>query len=713
MTKTNALLLLLLTVLLGACERDAGTSANLGPERSVEAGQPEQAAPVEVGEPVPTKAGDLYAYRSWTIDELADAELLTAACEREVSAMNDAIAALEAFAETPGVDNYLEALNAQVVGVSNMAMAANTLGAVHPDKTVRDAADTCSQSLTPIFSDISLSRPIYERVAAIDLSRADDSARRAVEKLMLTFRLSGVNQDEETRARIKALNDEIFVIGQEFDRNIREAVEVMELDSVDQLAGLPQDYIEAHQPDENGKIAITTQYPDLFPFLDYAEDDSLRRELTILYNNRAYPDNEAILKKLLEKRYELAQLLGFDNYAQLVTADKMVGSPERVETFLEELTVYTAESQQAEYDILLARLREIDPDAERVESWQRRYLMEKVTSEQFEVDSKRVRQYFNYNATRDGILTLVQDLFGVEFRPWNTTVWHDSVTAHEMWDGDQLIGRFYLDMHPREGKYQHAAAFPMRNGIRGVQAPVATLVCNFPAGDDLMQHDQVVTFLHEFGHLIHNLFAGHHRWDNISGISTEWDFVEAPSQMLEEWVWNYDTISRFAKNAEGEPIPRELLDRMIAARDFGLGLGTRRQLSFAALSMALYNRNPEGLDIKALSDDVLRRYTKFEPMPEEHFYASFGHLNGYSAIYYTYQWSLAIATDMLTRFEKEGLRNVETAGDYRDKVLAQGGAQPAAELVTDFLGREISFKPYADRLSAANQSHIKAQPSGG
>jgi thimet oligopeptidase len=227
-----------------------------------------------------------------------------------------------------------------------------------------------------------------------------------------------------------------------------------------------------------------------------------------------------------------------------------------------------------------------------------------------------------------------------------------------------------------------------------------------------MQHSQVVTYLHEFGHLIHNLFAGGHHWDNVSGINTEWDFVEAPSQMLQEWVWDYDTVSSFAKNAEGEPIPRDLLDRMIAARDFGLGLGTRRQLSFAALSMALYNRNPEGLDIKALSDEITAEYTPFAPMPEDHFFASFGHLNGYSAIYYTYQWSLAIATDMFTRFESEGLRNVETAGEYRDMVLAEGGAKPAAELVTDFLGREISFKPYADRLSGASTSGIETKSSG-
>ena len=171
--------------------------------------------------------------------------------------------------------------------------------------------------------------------------------------------------------------------------------------------------------------------------------------------------------------------------------------------------------------------------------------------------------------------------------------------------------------------------------------------------------------------------------------------------MLQEWVWDYDTISSFARNAEGEVMPKELLDRMVAARDFGLGMGTRRQLSLAAMSLGIYNRDPEGLDLKEFTDNISREYTLLEPLDEGHFYAAFGHLNGYSAIYYTYQWSLAIASDLLTRFQAEGMRNVETAGAYREDILQQGSAKPAAELVTDFLGRDISFKPYADRLSKA------------
>jgi len=640
-------------------------------------------------------------FRVVDIAALQTAEQLIAACETEVEALKAGIVALENAGDDTSTGDYLEYLNSQLVSGDNMASRTGTLAAVHPDAAVRDAGDACGQALTTAYSDLTLSRPIYDALSAMDLSAEDAGVQRFVEKLLLSFRLSGVDRDAETRARVKELNDVIVAIGQEFDRNIADDVRYLELDSIESLAGLPEDYIAAHQPDDDGIIRISTQYPDLFPLLDYAESDTVRRDMLMLYLNRAYPQNEELLQRLLARRFELARLLDFDNYAELITVDKMVGSPERVESFLEELKTYTAEAQDRDYDMLLARLRQDQPDADRVQSWQTRFLSEKVRLEQFDVDSKIVRQYFNYTDTRDGILTLVQDLFGVQIKPWATETWYEDVEAYELWEDGELIGNFYLDMHPREGKYGHAAAFPMQNGITGVQLPLASLVCNFPSGDELMQHGQVVTFLHEFGHLLHYLFAGKHHWSNISGINTEWDFVEAPSQMLQEWVWDYDTISLFARNAEGEPLPRDLLDRMIAARDFGLGMGTRRQLGLAALSLGLYNQDPEGLDIKAFSDDIARQFTRFEPLKDAHFYASFPHLNGYSAIYYTYQWSLAIATDLFTRFQDEGLRNVETAGEYRDMILGQGGARPAAELVTKFLGREVSFKPYADRLSGA------------
>lgn len=663
------------------------------------ASEPAESAAVSSAPEPATETALPVRYSDIKLSDLDSAGALTAVCESENAALRQHLDALEAFAGKPTVDGFYRSLDSLAVSLGNMTSVAQSLSAVHPDPELRTAGENCAQLLSEIGTDLGLSRPIFDAVSELDVNNEDQAARQSVQKTLLGFKLSGVDKDEQTRQRIRQLNTELVAVGQVFDRNIREDVRTLELESVDQLAGLPQDYIDAHPPGEDGIIRITTQYPDLFPFITYSESDELRKQLLTMYGNRAYPENKEVLEQIMAKRFELARLIGFSNFAELVTADKMVESPERVESFLGELKAYTTEANERDYQMLLERLRQDDPDAERVEAWQSTYIAEKVRTEEFQVDSKKIREYFNYDNTRDGILTMVQDLFQVQIRPWQTETWHEDVEAYELLDGDRVLGRFYLDMHPREGKYQHAAMFPFVNGIEGVQLPVAGLICNFPEGTGLMQHSQVVTFLHEFGHLIHWMFAGHQPWNNVSGISTEWDFVEAPSQMLQEWVWDYDTVSRFAKNSDGEAIPEELLNRMIAARDFGLGSGTRRQLSLAAMSLNIYNQDPANVDLDELIPRMSREYTNYEAIPGTHFYANFGHLNGYSAIYYTYQWSKAIATDMFTRFEEQGLRNVEVAGAYRDIVLGGGGTKPAAELVTEFLGREISFKPYADRLS--------------
>lgn len=638
--------------------------------------------------------------RHATVDlaDIATAEALTTRCEEEEAHFREHLATLEAYDGSPTIDDYYRSLDSLFSSLGTVSSTAQSLSGVHPDPDLRDAGEACAQLLIKIATDMSLSRPLYDTVSKLELASADDVTRHSVEKLLLSFRLAGVDKDDATRERIRELNDNVVTIGQEFDRNIREDVRYLELDSVDDLAGLPDDYIAAHQANEDGKIVISTQYPDVFPFFEYAERDDLRKKMSIIFGQRGYPKNEEVLRNLIEARYELAQLIGFNNYAELVTADKMAGSAERVAAFIDELKGYTGELQDREYETLLARLREDDPEAERVQSWQRSYVQSKVSREQYGVDSKVIRQYFNYGNSRDGIFAMVQELFGVRIEPWDTGTWHEDVEAYELYDGDEVLGRFYLDMHPREGKYQHAAMFPFVNGIEGQQLPVAGLICNFPKDNEPMQFAQVVTFLHEFGHLIHWQFAGHQEWSNVSGITTEWDFVEAPSQMLQEWVWDYETVSQFARNGDGEALPQELHRSMVAERDFGLGMGTRRQLSFAALSLSMYNRDPSEIDFDSLADEIAKEFTRFEPLDGTHGWAAFGHLNGYSAIYYTYQWSLAIATDMFTIFKEAGLRNVEVAGAYRDKVLASGGSRPAEDLVTDFLGRDISFKPYADRL---------------
>jgi thimet oligopeptidase len=230
-------------------------------------------------------------------------------------------------------------------------------------------------------------------------------------------------------------------------------------------------------------------------------------------------------------------------------------------------------------------------------------------------------------------------MFGVTIRPWAAEAWHPAVRTYEIVDKGEVIGRFYLDMHPREGKYKHAAQFGIQAGIKGVQVPMAALICNFPGGEDpneLMEHDDVETFLHEFGHLLHTMFGGHHNRVVFSGIETEWDFVEAPSQMLEEWVWDAETLASFARNQKGEVIPVALVKKMRAGRYFGRGLWTKHQLFYAATSLNLYNKDPKTINLDQLTAQIQSKYSPFGYVDGTHFYASFGHLNGYSAIYYTY-----------------------------------------------------------------------------
>jgi len=412
-----------------------------------------------------------------------------------------------------------------------------------------------------------------------------------------------------------------------------------------------------------------------------------------------------VLQNLLTKRYELANILGYPDYATYITEDKMIKSPKDAQAFIDKVSNLASPRAQQEYQMLLQRLQKINPQASRVNDWQKLYLEQLIKKELYHLDAQEIRQYFAFSKVQQGIFDLTQTLFGVTIRPWSTETWHPSVNAYEIVEGEKIIGRFYLDLHPREGKYKHAAQFGIQSGIKDVQLPIAALVCNFPGGEnpnELMEHDDVETFLHEFGHLLHTIFGGDQSRIAFSGVKTEWDFVEAPSQMLEEWVWDAETLASFARNEKGDVIPKELVRKMRAGRDFGRGLSTMHQLFYAATSLNFYEGNPSRLDLDQAIAQLQARYSPFGYVDGTHFYANFGHLNGYSAIYYTYMWSLVIASDMFSEFERQGLRNSTLAQHYRQSVLAPGGSRDAADLVADFLGRPISFESFAKSLEKAH-----------
>lgn len=568
---------------------------------------------------------------------------------------------------------------------------------VHPDKDVRDAANACSEKQSDFFTQTGLSKGYYQRIAAIDTSKLSTTEKYMIENALSDFRRAGVDKDEETGKKLRSLQQEITEIGNEFNKNIRSDVRHVET-TLEHLDGLPQDYIDSHPADENGFIKISTDYPDLFPVMTYSNSDSLRKELRVAARSRGYPQNAELLKKLITKRHELANLLGFPNHAAQSMDDKMIGTPDKAQDFLTRVGEALKEPVKKELDVLLKRLQKIDPDAKAVQVWQAGYLQNLIRQEDYALDSKEVREYFQYHNVRDGIFGLTEDLFGVEIRKWDTPTWHEEVETYEILENGKLLGRFYMDNHPRADKYKHAAHWTLRPGVKGHQIPLSGLAQNFPKG--LMEHGQVETFLHEFGHLVHNMFSGTQDWYAITGMSMERDFVEAPSQMLEEWIWDYDTLKTFAKNEKGETIPKELVAKMNRARDFGLATGTATQIFYANLSLNFYNRDPESFELEPMMLELQDKFAPYPYVEGTHFYANFGHLNGYSSNYYTYQWSLAIATDMFSRFEKEGMRNKKVADAYRRMVLGAAGSKSAADFVADFLGRELNPDAYIKKLQS-------------
>ncbi len=621
-------------------------------------------------------------------------------CIQTIDTLNSLLTNLENINVPFNVKSVLEPLNDFEILLNNGYRKSHLMESVHPDSTIREVAANCTIEYSKIRSLLDLSRPVYEAVSKVDVSQADLPTRRYHFLKMRDFMQSGVHKDSVIRERISQLNEEIAEIGQKFNRNIQEEVTTIKV-TAEELTGLPEDFITNRKVDIDGLITLTTHHTDLFPVLTFAENDDVRRKHYIAWKSRGYPQNEEVLRNLLEKRHELAILLGYRNYAELVTADTMVRAPENAAQFIDKLYALVKPAAEDEISELLSKLQEIDPNAKEVNLWQIRYLKEKIRKDKYKLNAKEVRKYFSYNNVRDGIFQLVRDLFDVEIQPWITEVWHPSVESYKMLQGGRQIGLFYLDMHPREGKFQHAAGFTTKAGIAGRQNPIHTLVCNFPGEEDpeeLMEHKQVKTFLHEFGHLLHALFAGHYHWERISGIKTERDFVETPSQMLEEWIWDLETLQTFAVNAQGEPIPAELVEKMNQTKMFGKGAFNIGQLYMSALSLQYHLEDPANFDIMEKMLEVESLYSMYPHLEDSYFFANFGHLKNYSAIYYTYLWSKVIATDMFSEFEKYGIRNKVVANHYRKTVLSKGGIKPAEELVKDFLGRNYSFNAFAKKF---------------
>ncbi|BCJ34927.1 Zn-dependent oligopeptidase [Actinocatenispora thailandica] len=581
------------------------------------------------------------------------------------------------------------------IAIDNVAQLGELLAQTHPDEAVRTVAETCQQDADRLATEIGLDPRLYRVLAAVDADALDAAGRRVLERSLRDFRRAGVDQPDEVRDRLRALAEAQVRLGQRFDKNIRDDVRSIRI-APERLDGLPEDYRAAHPADADGQVTITTEYPDYQPFKTFATDAAARRALTVEFLNRAWPANDEVLAELLAVRAEQARLLGYADWADYDAEVKMVGSGSAIAGFIDRVVAEAQQPADRDRQVLLDRLRADDPTATGIDASDNVYYAEVVRRERFDVDATKVRRYFDFPAVRAGLLAVTGRLFGLEYREVpGAGSWHADVTSYDVYTGDQLLGRIHLDLHPRPGKFSHAAMFPLVSGIAGRQLPEGVLLCNFPRG--LMEHSQVVTLFHEFGHLVHHVLAGRHDWVRFSGVATEWDFVEAPSQMLEEWAWDPEVLRSFARDETGEPIPTELVTRMRQANDFGKGYLARTQMFYASLSYLLHHEKVD--DVTAFSRQLQRRVDAFDPIDGTHFHAGFGHLVGYTSAYYTYMWSLVIAKDMFSAFETGNLFDPEVAGRYRDLVLAAGGSDDAAVLVERFLGRPYTVDAFSAWLA--------------
>ncbi len=591
------------------------------------------------------------------------------------------------------IENTLVPFDEAIRQINTALYFASLMEQVHPDSKFRDSATAMVSKASAVQTALALNRDVYQALSGLDVSKSDAETQYYVKRQLLEFRLAGVDKDDATRTHLKKLNDDLTNEQSTFDRNISDDQKKVEVTDAKELDGLPQDYIDRHKPGADGKIIITTNYPDILPALKFSKSDELRRRLFEAFNTRAYPKNKEVLESMMKTRYELATILGYSSWADYNAADKMIQQGGNIADFIEKVNQAARPVTQKEFEMLLSEKRKTDPSATEVGDYENGYLSELVRRAQYNFDSQAVRPYLPFNEVRQGILDTASTLFQVKFvREENVPSWDPTVETWDVVDGGKTIGRFYLDMHPRPGKFSHAEMVPVLDGIAGKQLPEAILVCNFPetTKDDpgLMEYGDVVTFFHEFGHLMHHILGGQQKWAGISGISMEGDFVEAPSQMLEEWMHSPQVLASFAKHYKtGEPIPAELVARMNRASAFGRGGWVSQQDTYTAVSYDIYKTKPENVDLDAVVSADQKKYTPLTALPGTHMYTAFGHLGGYSSAYYTYLWDKVIAEDFFSQFDQNNLLAGPAPMRYRRSVLQPGGSVSANTLVKNFLGR--------------------------
>ncbi|XP_077980902.1 thimet oligopeptidase-like isoform X1 [Glandiceps talaboti] len=580
---------------------------------------------------------------------------------------------------------------------------------VSPDKDIREASTEADKKLSDFDVEMSMRQDVYDNLVAlkakVNVDELEPEAKRYLEKLIKLGTRNGLHQPKDVQDQIKTLKKRESDISIDFNKNLNEENTV--LDFVDEdLAGLPEDFIKRLDRNAEKRCKVSLKYPDYFPIMRKCRVPETRQKMEHAFNSRCIEENTKILEELVEIRQKKADLLGYKTHADFILELRMAKNPTAVSDFLKDLAERLRPLQKEELDVMLQYKKEeseqynLDND-EKINLWDMRYYMTMVEERKYAVDQNTLKEYFPMEVVTKGLLDIYQELLGLIFKEIkNPPVWDKEVKMFSVNDQatGEFMGHFYLDLYPREGKFGHAACFGLQpscllaDGKR--QPAAAAMVANFTKPTDekpsLLTHDEVETFFHEFGHVMHQICAKA-KYRLFSGTRVERDFVEAPSQMLENWCWEKEPLQRMSSHYKTNiPLPDDMIDTLVKARNANAGIFNLRQILLGSFDQSIHTSvKADTKSIYAkLSDEILG----IPATPGTNMCASFGHLaDGYDAQYYGYLWSEVFCMDMFySRFKKEGIMDRKVGMDYRRYILEPGGSMDAIDMLKNFLGREPS-----------------------
>lgn len=579
------------------------------------------------------------------------------------------------------------------------------MASVSKDSALRDESSACEEKLGQLYPTFFSDKNLYHALKrGIPLTR---SQKRLSRETFRTFEKNGMNLDDLKLGQLKELKQKLASLQTKYSLNLNNDKSSSTF-TRDELKGVSDVFLSRLARTENQHFVVTTKSTDYLQLMENAEKSGTRKRMMLAYFNRGGDENTKLLEEAILIRSKIATLLGYKSWGDVEIDGRMAKSSEAVMAFLNGLREKLTLRKNQDLKKLLTYKKTLEPSAKEVEAQDIAYLANQLKKSEYSVDAEKVAEYFPADTVMSGLFRVYSTLFGVTFiEVKDAPVWAKGVILYEIREtkNDRLIAYFYKDTIPREGKYGHAAAFPLisARAIRGrYSRPIASIVANFTPPTEsrpsLLTHDEVKTLFHEFGHIIHQTLTTA-PYSSLSGSSVAQDFVEAPSQMLENWAWDKEILRMISGHYKtGENLPDALLEKMIAARDFNQGYIYMRQLLFGLYDMKLHSTT-DPVDVTQIYSDMHRELFGFPVLKGTHFPASFGHLmGGYDAGYYGYLWSEVYSQDMFSRFQKDGLLNAGTGADYRRMILEAGNMHDAIELIRGFLGREPNSEAFYKKL---------------